>query len=146
MNGDRSDTNDRIAAEDILQRRNAPAIYVVDERCRVVLGWQAPDGSAATLANSSALLPYDVERAVVELRAALRAGAAAPLVRLLGSAYVVRVAPLAGELGEYVAVLVERFKARDHKGVRGGTTVADVLGRIIGQNADNVVRVKPIPS
>ena len=135
-------------AEDILQRRAAPAIYIVDDRCRVVLGWQAPDGSTATVTKSSAALPADVASAVVELRCALRAGAAAPLVRLLDSAYVVRVAPIAGELGEYLAVLVERFRARDHRFARNGngTTVADVLGRIIGQNAGSSDEVTPIPS
>lgn len=85
--------------EEVLHRRSAPVMFVVDRNCHVVLG--------------DPLSP-NLELAVAELQWALRNGAAAPLVRLLNSSYIVRVAPLRGELGEYTAVLVERFKARDH--------------------------------
>ncbi len=126
---------------EIARQRTAPAIYVVDASCRVVLGWQAPDGAEATAAGRDRTLPKELAAATSELLSALRAGAAAPLVRLLDSGFIVRVAPLAGELGDYAAVLVERFRARNGNG-RRPTTRADLLGRIIGETAQTAPPVE----
>jgi len=95
----------------LLRSRNAPAIYVVDAQNRVVLGWHSGDGAPGTAAQ---YLPLEIETAVAELQWALSKGAQPPLVRLLDSSYIVRVTPLAGDLGSYHAVLVERFRSRDH--------------------------------
>ncbi|HTU80829.1 MAG TPA: hypothetical protein VMF61_01790 [Candidatus Acidoferrales bacterium] len=126
-----ADESQPLDPEQILRQRTAPAIYVVDAQARVLLSWHAPNGTAETAADPDRRLPPDIERAVLELNHALQAGAAAPLVRLLDSSYVVRVAPVAGQLGEYSAVVVERFRSRAPG--KDATTRADSLRRVIGE-------------
>jgi hypothetical protein len=95
--------------ERVARQRTAPAIYLVDDECNVLLGWSS--GSPAS-PETSHELPHQVHQAVRELQWAMREGAGAPLVRLLYGSFVVRVANVAGKLGSYTAVLVERFRSR----------------------------------
>lgn len=96
--------------ERVVRQRTGPAIYVVDEDCRVVLGWSSEEPGQSRQGPG---LPEEIERAVRELQWAIREGAQTPLVRLLDSSFVVRVATVTGALGTYTAVLVERFRSRD---------------------------------
>ncbi|MGZ3497437.1 MAG: helix-turn-helix transcriptional regulator [Vulcanimicrobiaceae bacterium] len=93
------------ASKELLRRRALPKLYVIDAHCRVVLssdGIQLPDDV------------FDAVRELWHLRNSTGTASPRPF-KLLDSSYAVRIAPLAGPMGEeFTAVFVERFQAREH--------------------------------
>jgi DNA-binding CsgD family transcriptional regulator len=102
--------------QDLLRERGAPAVYVVDEECRVVLSCDLPILLETPPDVRTELAVKAIERAVKELFAVhgKEARTFALPFRWLGGLFVARLVPLSGQLGRYTAVVVEPFKARDH--------------------------------
>jgi len=91
----------------------APAVYVVDDDCRIVLS-RDENGSAEKLTER---LAEEVERKVRELKqeeVGYRESDGSLPFKLLDSSLVVRITPLGGCLGNYTAVLVEHVRGCDH--------------------------------
>lgn len=101
---------------DVVNRRSAPAVFVVDEFLNVLYFREDPNErrTDCRLPKDAASLPPLVERTVVALlRRTLGDGSVAGVLSAAPNAsIVVRVVPLGGRQGAAYAIIVERFRLR----------------------------------
>ena len=120
LGGDSGERRSEAAAEDLdaVRRRNAPALFVVDEFLNVLYYREDPAErrTDCRMPKGGRSLPPLVERTVLALlrRTLADSPHASVLSAAPNSSIVVRVVPLSGHGGEAFAILVERLRLRRH--------------------------------